>query len=774
MPGSSDRRRFGAFAVALFLGVSGLIVGLTDWDQRLSSRVLDLLPASDDSLERRFMIGVIQDEQADLMRFVITNLAIDRRDDATDLLREMLRDSRTFEPTLLSDQQVIERAAGFLFKHRMTLLFPTWLARHQAEWRTMTSDLPFHEWLAVRTVEELDQFLTSPDGFFFSELIDQDPLLLIPQLRDGAIGDAGTGNRSTVLTARLRHSAFDPVTQANVLETLTALEAGLIREFPGARILATGPVLFARHSRAAIRAEVGRINIASILLVIVVVVVSLRNPLGLIGLVPVVACGLTGGLIGSLLYFGQVHVMMLVLGAFLSGITVDYGFHTFLSRPGEERSRLWKPLSAAAGSTAVGFIVLMFGSLPVVRQLGFFVGVGALCALFAALSLKPVVPPRLTAVRPVFTRPFFRGWIRPWTVTILLILLAGMTTGIFRIVWHDDIRELDMPSPELSAVDCRIREIAGDSGDRTAYLTTGPNFLVAIDRQRGFQETRSDPNAGSIHSLATVLPTIGELHATRDFLGEGSKLWLDGLRRELDRAGYDPFAFGPFFETWAGLEADACQAASIEEQLRELSDLLIGPVAFLLIEANGIHAVGTLAPSEPTATSPGPDPSFHTIAASQLENLNHVFSRYRSEVWRFVLYGLLAVTVAIGVIYRPLPGLRILLVPTAAVFSAFGLLGWTLPGLNLFHLLAGLLGFCLSLDYSLFAWESRRRGESPPASVRVSALTTLAAFGVLATSRLPAVASLGITVALIVLVALVLIEVLGATRPTNPDHGNSE
>jgi len=65
---------------------------------------------------------------------------------------------------------------------------------------------------------------------------------------------------------------------------------------------------------------------------------------------------------------------------------------------------------------------------------------------------------------------------------------------------------------------------------------------------------------------------------------------------------------------------------------------------------------------------------------------------------------------------------------------------------------------CLTHNYSIFSATSAYRGEPAPVSVRLSALTTAASFGVLALSGIPVVRALGSTVALMVLAALLVIE----------------
>jgi predicted exporter len=95
---------------------------------------------------------------------------------------------------------------------------------------------------------------------------------------------------------------------------------------------------------------------------------------------------------------------------------------------------------------------------------------------------------------------------------------------------------------------------------------------------------------------------------------------------------------------------------------------------------------------------------------------------------------------------------------------AFGLLGVAGQTLNLFHLLGAFLGVCLSHNYAIFTAENAARGEEQPPSIRLSALTTAASFGILALSQIPVVKALGTTVALIVVTALIAVELVPLAR----------
>ena len=113
---------------------------------------------------------------------------------------------------------------------------------------------------------------------------------------------------------------------------------------------------------------------------------------------------------------------------------------------------------------------------------------------------------------------------------------------------------------------------------------------------------------------------------------------------------------------------------------------------------------------------------------------------------------------------RHLTGPQAMVLVTAFCLFAFGLLGLAGQTLNLFHLLGAFLGVCLSHNYAIFTAENAARGDEPPPSIRLSALTTAASFGVLALSSIPVVSALGTMVAAIVVAALVGVELEAMAR----------
>ena len=212
--------------------------------------------------------------------------------------------------------------------------------------------------------------------------------------------------------------------------------------------------------------------------------------------------------------------------------------------------------------------------------------------------------------------------------------------------------------------------------------------------------------------------------------------------------------FAQFFAAYAHYAASS-SSVDYDAALGALQAKLTGPVGLLLHTSRPLSWFITIARDAPGLTPPA---DLHTVSSGQLQTLNRIFRRYRQSALWLSLTGLAIVGSGVVLSYGWRDGSRIFAIPCGACLGFFGLMGWIGHPLNMFHLLGAFLGVCLTHNYSIFTATSALRGEPPPVSVRVSALTAAASFGVLALSSIPVVRALGVTVALMVIAALWLIE----------------
>ncbi|MCX6951190.1 MAG: hypothetical protein NTV51_03260, partial [Verrucomicrobia bacterium] len=517
----------------------------------------------------------------------------------------------------------------------------------------------------------------------------------------------------------------------------------------------------AAASRARIEHEVSWLNTLSLVAVLAVAAVFIRRLHRGLHLVPVVLLAVLGAWVTATLAFERLHIMVFVVGSLLTGVAIDYGFYLFMQPPlrpdepyPEKVRRLLKPLLASCLTTVAGFALLLFSELPLIRQLGVFVGAGLVCALLSALVYFATVRNPFLETRTLPDGLALSGPTRRLLRRGLIGLWLAALPGLALLTWKDDIRELDAPSADITREDLRIRALFGERRNGAVFLTYGPNLGAARDSLAKLDAWLA--SAGGVRppafNLGTVIPTETEHAQAAQFAREHPE-FLPELRTALTTAGFDAPGFAPFFEAF---ERHAhAPTPALDRAVSALESTLAGPLALLLHRGEPLSWFVTLAGDAPDLAPPA---DTHSVGTNQLQSLNRLFTRYRQSALWLSLIGLSIVGGGVLLSYGWRDGVRIFAIPCGACLGLFGLFGWLGQPLNLFHLLGAFLGVCLTHNYSIFSATSAYRREAPPVSVRLSALTAAASFGVLALSGIPVVRALGSTVALMVLAALLLIE----------------
>ncbi|MEJ1972364.1 MAG: MMPL family transporter [Lacunisphaera sp.] len=757
---------WGILAVAALLG-GGWLLRL-DYARKISTDVLDLVPSAGIPPELTLVRQLAGDAEA---RTVLIALTIDGRpapEAAAEKFAAALRASSAFDQAVsMSDQTAREALGKELFTQRFALLFPHWLHGHRAAQLKAGFTGDPAERLARDSVAELGAFLAQPEALAFQDLVPADPLLLLPgtvaRLRGGlALVQPPAGAASAALVwARLAASPLSEAGQGPAFAALERAAAETRREFAGLTLAFAGVNRFAAASRARIEHEVKWLNTLSLVAVLLVALTFIRRAWRGLHLVPVILFSVLGAWVCTTLVFERVPVLVFVFGSLLTGVAIDYGFYLFMQPPAAPDEDYWtkvrrlaKPLLASCLTTVAGFALLLLSDLPFIRQLGVFVGSGLLSALAAAVVYFSTVKNPFLATREFRGAGFSAGTRRNLRRLLVVLWLVALP-GLARLQWRDDIRELEIPSPELKREDARIRALFGEQSGGTVYVTYGETLgdaRAALARLDAWLESAGGGRTRTV-SLAAVIPTAEEAKAAAEFFS-GHPDFPDQLKVALDRGGFDATGFAPFFEDYAR-NAARPDTADSAAAVRALQARLTGPLGLLVHSAQPFSWFVTLADDAPAGTPPA---DTHTVSTGQLQSLNQVFARYRMSALWLSLTGLAIVGLGVLLTYGPRDGVRIFAIPCGACLGLFGLLGWLGVPLNLFHLLGAFLGVCLTHNYSIFSATSAYRREPPPVSVRLSALTTASSFGVLALSGIPVVRALGVTVALMVMAALLVIE----------------
>ncbi|HTL68538.1 MAG TPA: MMPL family transporter [Lacunisphaera sp.] len=766
------RQLLGWSVLAAAAALGGAWLLRLDYARKVSTDVLDLIPADEQSPELTLVRSLASQAEARTMMFELTgpNGRPAPPPAAARFAADLGRDPAFADAVVPGDSANRDALGRELFAQRFPLLFPIWL-RERAEVYAATRGAPagLSAWLARDTTQALNRFLGTPEALAFQDMIPADPLLLLPgaleRLGEG-LGPAAApspGQPAPALVwARLAASPLSEAGQGPAFAAIARATASLRTAFPGLVVADTGINRFAAASRARIEHEVAWLNAGSLAAVLAVAFTFIRRASRGLHLVPVVLLSVLGAWVAATLVFARLHIMVFAVGSLLTGVAIDYGFYLFMQPPAAPTEDYWakvrrlaKPLLASCLTTVAGFALLLCSDLPFIRQLGVFVGAGLLCALAAAVVYFSTVKDPFLEARAFPRRPMMPPrWRRPGRRLLVAAWLVALP-GLALLHWRDDIRDLEISSPELTREHDRISAQFGDRADRTVYLTYGATVAAARGALEKLEAWLQTAGAGRTRAvgLGAVVPTVAEQAGARAFVAEHPDFPAQ-LRHALADAGFDASGFASFFSAYDQY-AGAASANDVAPALVALQAKLTGPASLLLHAGRPLSWFITLVRDAPRLAPPA---ATHTVSTSQLQSLNGLFRRYRQSALRLSLVGLAIIGTGVLLTYGWRDGTRIFAIPCGVCLGLFGACGWTGHPLNLFHLLGAFLGVCLTHNYAIFSATSAYRGEAPPVSVRLSALTTAASFGVLAGSGIPVVQALGSTVALMVLAALAVLE----------------
>lgn len=549
----------------------------------------------------------------------------------------------------------------------------------------------------------------------------------------------------------------------------------------------TGPAVFAGDAREVIKSETQTLStVASVIIALILLIVYRSPRVMLLSSIPVI----TGVVIAAAavgLLFGKIHGISLAFGITLLGIVIDYPIHAF-SHMGEGDSlkksirHIWPTMRLGMLTTVVAYIAMALTEFAGLAQLGVFAIVGIATG---ALTTRWILP-ALIAFLPELNLKTNHHWI-----TVHLTELPGYTV-VFVLA--------------AAAVVITVA-LASDWGRFTqmnlAEMSSVPRALIEKDN-----ELRGQLNAPSINSVIVIQADSADAVLRRS---EHVTAWLDAWIDKGQLQSYDaPSRYLPSVVTQTqrqqALPGRSALKTLIHSALKDLplrpsyfqpfvtamedsktlpplhpgdvSETLIGnKIKSMLFERDqkwvalillgGVSESNTIATAIHNKIKNDDMGALRYIDISQ--ETNALLTQYRNETLSRIGLGVLLMLVVLAIGLRSLQRMLRVLIPVClAVAVNAAILLLIGEALSIFHLVALLLTFGISIDYALFLSRSesyRLEHRHSLFAVIVCAVSTVAVFGILGLSAMPVLQAIGRTVAIGVAVSFLLSLILSQHHP---------
>ncbi len=645
-----------------------------------------------------------------------------------------------------------------------------------------------------RGLEQQLDLLSSPTSMLMGNLLPRDPtgemLQLIgrlqgqggPDKRDG-IWFSADGTRA-LLVAQTRAAGFDFDAQVQALAQIRAAfqEAVPEQHAQGARLVVTGPGVFAVESRAGIKRDAMRFSLLGTLLVSAILLFVYRSLRVLaLTLVPV-ASGALAGIAAVSLAFGSVHGVTLGFGATLIGEAVDYAIYLFTntapgSTPKTTLQRIWPTLRLGMLTSVFGFGAMLFSGFPGLSQLGLFSIAGLVVAVSVTRWVLPELVPEGYHVRTATgLGPSLMRWLshahrlRIPLLVLVIAAVAWLAAG-GSTVWDDELSSLSPVPLQMQRLDQQMRADLGAPD-------VGPLIVVRGDSEQAVLETAEQVGAtlaalqtegvlAGFDSPAFYLPSVGAQRARQQAIPDAATLTRN-LAAAADGLPVRAGIFAAFVE-----DAQAAKRrAPVTSQDLMGTGLGLKLQALLAQRQGGWFAMLPLRKvSDMHLLEAGlsKHDRSRVVLLDMKRELDELYHGYRLRALGFAVLGVVAIVVLLMLTLRSAMRSWDVLAPlAAAVLVTAGILHATGARLNIFHLVALLLVVGVGSNYTLF-FERGNPGAADPqrtaTSVLFCNLSTVVGFGVLGFAATPVLSAIGTTVATGAFLSLVFAAILKARSP---------
>ena len=438
-------------------------------------------------------------------------------------------------------------------------------------------------------------------------------------------------------------------------------------------ILRAGAIFHASRASAVARLEIGIIGTGSALGILTLFLLSFRSPWPLVLSLSAVGFGCVTALLLCWTLFGTLHLLTLVFGASLVGVSVDYALHALVRQ--EQGSGRPPGLGLALLTSTLGYSSLLYARLPGLTEIALFSITGLLASGLFVATVFPHVPARICTRRQgplTALAQLPRRWLDNRTGWLLLAIALLAAMAIPRLHMSSDLRVLHQPDKQLLNQQAAIGRLRPTPAVNQFFLlqaATAEQLLQLGERFRPqLKQAVTEGAVEDFHLLSDSLPSLKRQENTQRLLA--NTVYRSGGEADefFRRLGFPSEAANSFRAEFAGA-SPLTPEVWLNSAPPEQTLLWLGEMQERYYSVVTLTGVRDLAALNSIARSHA-DIIFVDMTASVSTVLTE---RARSAAWL-----LLAAYVAIGLLllvrYRSAQALRIPLVPLGSTLIAISLL----------------------------------------------------------------------------------------------------
>ncbi|WP_026111795.1 MMPL family transporter [Winslowiella toletana] len=564
-------------------------------------------------------------------------------------------------------------------------------------------------------------------------------------LRDGWLTTRDKqGRQWYFIHGELANHSFDMQQSHQVVLRLQQLEQQIKQHYPQAQILTRGTVLYSDFASQQARHDVSTLGVATITGVLLLVFSVFRSPRPLLLCALSVSTGALAGTTLTLLCFGELHLMTLVMSISIIGISADYTLYYLSERmvhgaeatPQQSLQKVMPALLLALATAVVAYLIMLLAPFPGLRQLAVFAASGLTASCLTVICWYPWLVKGLP-VRPVPAMILLARWLAAWRrqrwlkVGLPLLVALISVSGLAMLKVDDDISQLQTLPPKLLQQDAQLTALTGQGADQTWFIVWGDSAEQTLQRLEALTPQLQQAQQQKWLDSWRQLPLSSQAQQQRDLalLQRAAPAVVEKLHQAgIGLAAPDLRAMPVTPERWLN--------SPNSEGWRLLWLSLPDGRSAALVPVSGVHNSAKLA--QLAQAQPG------VAWIDRKSTFDTLFSFYRVMLGWLLLAAVVVIAISYMLRLGVKRGLVSVLPSVLSLGGGLAALAFSGHSLNLFSLLALILVLGIGINYTLFFSNPRGTPITSLLAVSLAMATTLLTLGMLVFSTTQAISSFGI------------------------------
>jgi hypothetical protein len=233
----------------------------------------------------------------------------------------------------------------------------------------------------------------------------------------------------------------------------------------------------------------------------------------------------------TVMIFGSIHGLTLSFGTGIIGLAMDFGLHTAFN---QKYTGIWKANAFGLYTTIAALIIMMFSSIPLLRQIMVFSTLGLVSGFIFYYGMN-VIFPKLSDIDPYLIHPKNSKW----RTGLILFFLLFSVVGFFSLKPNLDLRQFDFQTQRSAETSVWLYRHLGEQVPLLDIYSPsqGESPLPFFHQEKSWASN----NQISFESIATYLPTPAIQSANLDSWRKLFCSKRNDVLRPADQKFFEPF-----------------------------------------------------------------------------------------------------------------------------------------------------------------------------------------------------------------------------------------